>query len=163
MTTDSQGVLTEALTQLQSELEQFDGMQKALKGAKQRLDEAEKEWASLTQEQQLTAAELIKATKDAIEATKAVTGQASVLTAALLPLAKAVENVDFPRRLDKIDMAVATQSSALMSFQATADRRFDVLDAIHARVGRFGWFSVVLLMLNSAGLIAVLIHNFWAR
>ncbi len=163
MTTDSQDELTKALTHLQSELEQFDGMQKALKGAKQQLEEAAAEWGSLTLEQQRTAADLIKATKTAIEATEAVTEQASELTAALLPLAKAVENVDFPRRLDKIDMAVTTQSSALMSFQATADRRFDVLDAIHARVGRFGWFSVVLLMLNSAGLIAVLIHNFWAR
>lgn len=174
MTADSQDVLTQALTKLQGELEQFDGVQKALKGAHQRLVEAEQEWGALTAEQQRTAAELVKMTKAAIEATQAVTGQASALTSALIPLAKAVENVNFPLRLDKIDMAVTTQASTLASFQSAADRRFDELGradqeavkaiaAVQGRIGRFGWITVVLLLLNTAALIALGIRLFMAK
>jgi len=166
MKADSQDVLTEALTQLQSELEQFDGVQKALKGAHERLMDAEKEWRSLTVEQQLTAADLVQATKAAIEATQAVTGQASALTAALIPLAKAVENVNFPLRLDKIDLAVTTHSSSLASFQTASNRRFDDLEradknafaaiaAVKTRVALFGWFTVVLLLLNTVAFVAL--------
>ena len=163
---EKQDILTKALVQLQGELEQFEGVQKALKSAYQRLFEAEKEWGSMTADQQRTAADLVQATKAAIKATLVVTGQASALTTALVPLAKAVENVNFPLRLDKIDMAVTTQSSALASFQAAADRRFDELgqadnhavagiEAVKSRVVRFGWFTVAMIFLNTSALIAL--------
>lgn len=173
MTTDSQNVLTQALTKLQDELEQFDGVQKALKGAHQRLVEAEKEWGALTAEQQRTATELVKMTQSAIEATQAVTGQASALTSALIPLAKAVENVNFPLRLDKLDMAVTTQSSALSSFQAEANRRFDEIKQIDDRtvavivsarrsIVRFGWTAISIALLNIAGVVALLLKLYFS-
>lgn len=174
MTADSQDVLTQALTKLQGELEQFDGVQKALKGAHQRLVEAEKEWGALTAEQQRTAAELVKMTRAAIEATQAVTGQASALTSALVPLAKAVENVNFPLRLDKIDMAVTTQASSLSSFQAEANRRFDEIKRTDERmdaaiastrrtVARFGWAAISIVLLIVAGVVAILLKLYFIK
>lgn len=174
MTADSQDVLTQALTKLQGELELFDGVQKALKGAHQRLVEAEKEWGALTTEQQRTAGELVQMTKAAIEATQAVTGQASALTSALIPLAKAVENVNFPLRLDKLDMAVTTQASTLSSFQAETNRRFDEIKQVDDRtvaaivsarrsVARFGWTAISIALLNVAGVVALLLKLYYAK
>lgn len=174
MTADSQDVLTQALTKLQAELEQFDGVQKALEGAHQLLVEAEKELGARTAEQQRTAAELVKMTRAAIEATQAVTGQASALTSALIPLAKAVENVNFPLRLDKLDMAVTTQSSALSSFQAEANRRFDEIKQENNRtvaaiasarlfVARFGWATVSLALLNVAAVVALFLRLYLSK
>jgi chromosome segregation ATPase len=172
MSADEQDVLTQALTRLQGELEQFDGVQKALKGAHQRLVEAEQEWGALTAEQQRMAAELVKMTKAAIEATQAVTERASALTSALIPLAKAIENVNFPLRLDKLDMAVTTHASALSSLQNQVDRRFDeikqvddrtaaVIASVHRSVARYGWATVLIALLNVAGVVAILLKLFY--
>lgn len=169
MTADSQDALTQALTQLESELEQFDGVQKALKNAHQCLIEAKQEWSLLTAEKQRSAIELFETAKAAIKVTEDVTGQVSALTCALVPVAKAIESVNFPLRLDKIDMAVTTQSSTLVSNQAATDRRFDelkllndstsrLLSTLQIRVGRLGWATITLVALNTAALIGVLIR-----
>lgn len=103
--------LTEALERLKQELSAFGDVQEALKTAHDKLTRAEQEWENLTKEQQATAKELVAATKEAIAATKAVTDNSGKLTDALVPLAEAINEVNFPLRLDKIDLAVATQAS----------------------------------------------------
>ena len=169
MTADSQDALTQALTRLEGELEQFDGVQKALKDAHQRLIEAKQEWSLLTAEKQRNAIELVETAKATIKVTEDLTGQTSALTCALIPLAKAIESVNFPLRLDKIDMVVTTQLSTLVSFQAATDRKFDelklvndaasrLLATLQTRLSRLGWAIAGLMAMNAAVLIAVLIR-----
>lgn len=122
MPEQDQDILSKSLLRLQEELTSFGKVHGALKTAHEELIKAELEWKDLTVKQQLTAQDLVGATKAAIAATHAVTLQAETLAGALLPLAKAIENVNFPLRLDKIDMAVSTQASMVSSLQATTER-----------------------------------------
>lgn len=133
MPEQEQNILSESLLRLEEELTSFGAVQMALKNAHEQLIKAKKEWNRLTKEQQQTAEELVGNTKDAIAATHAVTAQAGKLANALLPLAKAIESVNFPMRLDKVDMAVSTQASLLSSLQGTTERGLSV---IHERIGK---------------------------
>jgi hypothetical protein len=133
MPEQEQDILTQSLLKLEEELGAFGAVHHKLKEAHDQLSQAEIEWQRLTKEQQQTALELVGATKHAIAATHAVTAQAETLAGALLPLAKAIENVNFPMRLDKVDMAVSTQALAISSLQATSERGFA---GINDRLGR---------------------------
>lgn len=166
MTAGSQEVLTQALAKLQSELEQFDGIQKALKKAEQRLVEADQEWRKNTAEQQRAVTDLARMTKTAIEGSQVATQQSSKLASSLIQLAKAIENVNFPMRLDKIDIAVTTQFSSITSFQSEANRRFDEIQQINDRtiaavasvqksIVWFGRASIVIGLLGVSGIIAI--------
>ncbi|MEI6166994.1 MAG: hypothetical protein WCS52_07345 [bacterium] len=124
MADEHKDVFSQALINLEQELAAFGSVQKALKGAHDELIKAEEEWAQLTKEQQQTAVELVSSTKDAIAATHAVTSQTEALAGALIPLAKAIEQVNFPMRLDKIDLGISTQASTMATFQGAIDRGF---------------------------------------
>lgn len=133
------------------------------------------EWIKLSQEQQEKATKLVKATEDAIIVTKSVTVQTQRLTESILPLAKAIENVNFPLRLDKIDLAVSSQLSSLSSLQGTTERGFGdlrgkieysskAMDEGFALVGnqmmdakKKAGLITILLAVNSAVLIVIAI------
>jgi hypothetical protein len=155
MPDQQQDILTQALLKLQGELATFGKVQHALKTAHEQLTKAEQEWDKLTREQQQTAVELVGATKDAIAATHAVTTQAESLTGALIPLAKAIENVNFPVRLDKIDLAVSTQASTMASFQGTTDRGFSDLRAELEKSGKRDVAMMALLIINASVLLGL--------
>jgi len=133
MVEQEQNILSLSLIKLQEELTTFSEVHGALKGAHEELIKAEQEWKQLTEEQQQTASQLVGATENAIVATNAVTVQAETMAGALIPLAKAIENVNFPLRLDKIDMAVSTQASTLAAVQGTTERHFN---GLHDRIGK---------------------------
>lgn len=158
MTNEAPEMLTEAVLNLQSELDKVASVQKLLAEASQRLDKADEEWKSRTAEHQRTTTELVQATKDAIQAMQDVTQKSSIMASALVPLAVAIKNVNFPLRLDKIDMAVTTQASTLAAFQAEANRRFDILSQIKASLARFGWVMVAILGLNTLALVMICIR-----
>jgi hypothetical protein len=160
MADQQQDILSQALLELQDELATFGKVQHALKNAHEQLTKAEQEWDKLTKEQQQTALELVGATNAAISATHAVTSQAESLTGALIPLARAIENVNFPLRLDKIDMAVSTQASTMASFQGTTERGFTDLRAEMEKGRKRDIMITTLLIFNTAVLIvfAVLFH-----
>ena len=124
MPDNQQDMLSQSLQRLENELTLFGTVQNALKEAREKLINAEKEWDRLTKEQQQSALQLVSATKSAINATNVVTSQSKELAESLIPLAKAIETVNFPMRLDKIDMAVSTQASTLASFQGVFERGF---------------------------------------
>lgn len=124
MADNQQDILSQTLMRLEKELTSFGTIQNVLKEASEKLMHAEKEWEKLTREQQQSAIELVNATKSAINATDVVTTQTKELADSLIPLAKAIETVNFPLRLDKIDMAAATQASTLASLQGVTERGF---------------------------------------
>jgi hypothetical protein len=146
MAEQEQNLLSQSLLKLEEELTSFGEVHQALKAAHEQLIKAEHEWDRLTKEQQQTALELVGNTKAAIAATHAVTAQAETLARALLPLAKAIESVNFPMRLDKVDMAVSTQALALSSLQGTTERGFN---DINGRIGKVDEF-----MLGITGAVA---------
>ncbi len=127
MPEQKQDILSQTLLRLEQELETFGNVQRSLKDAYDKLEQAKQEWDRLTKEQQQSALKLVDATQSAIDTTKEVSSQAKALTGALLPLAKAIENVNFPLRLDKIDMAASTQASTVATFQGTTERSFNDL------------------------------------
>lgn len=127
MSAQEQNILSDSLVKLQEELNTFSTVHHELKTAREKLIEAEQEWEKLTLEQQQTAQQLVGATRRAIDATQAVTSQAESLTGALIPLAKAIENVNFPMRLDKIDLAVSMQAATYATLQAITERNFSSL------------------------------------
>jgi len=122
MPEEPQDILTNSLLRLEEELTSFGKFQNALVNARDDLKKAGQEWTKLTKEQQQSALTLVNATKTAIETTNLVVSQTKQLTESLIPLAKAIETVNFPLRLDKIDMGVSTQASTLSSFQTKTER-----------------------------------------
>jgi len=96
-----------------------------LQKAHDELETAKQKWTALTLEQQQTGQKLIDATNSAIAATQKVTVQAEAMTSALIPMAKAIEQVNFPLRLDKIDLGISTQASTMATFQGAIDRGFN--------------------------------------
>jgi|GEM_PF-4162276 len=115
---DQQDVLSNALLKLEDELKTFGSVSKKLKNAEEQLDGAQIELKQLAGE-----------TKKAIVAVEDVTKQTANLSKTLIPLAKAIEGVNFPLRLDKIDMAVSTQASTTSSLQVTVERGMSNLNA----------------------------------
>lgn len=152
MADNQQDILSQALMRLEKELTSFGTVQNALKEAREKLVHAEKEWEKLTREQQQSAIELVSATKSAINATNIVTTQTKELADSLIPLAKAIETVNFPLRLDKIDMASATQASTTAALQGTTERGFDnVHDEIkHISSDMSGGFNILLSSMTKA-------------
>ncbi|MEI7482812.1 MAG: hypothetical protein WCK75_10750 [Elusimicrobiota bacterium] len=158
-----QDVLTLALIDLEKELTSFGSLQNALKDAHQQLTEAEQKWASLTKEQQKTALDLVDATKKAIANTNQVTAQTESLTGALIPLAKAIEQVNFPLRLDKIDLGVSTQASTMAAFQGAIDRGFkDFRDEADKSKKRDTKLTIILF-LNTVGLLGFIVYHIMKR
>lgn len=165
MPEEPQDLLTNSLLKLEEELTSFGKFQNALVNARNDLQKAEKEWTALTKEQQQSALTLVNATKTAIETTNLVVAQTKTLTESLIPLAKAIETVNFPLRLDKIDMAVATQASTLSSFQTKTERElnemldsFSVVTAEIEKAKKRDWIIIGLLVMNalSVAIIATL-------
>ncbi len=183
MADDKQDILSQALLEFQDELTTFGKVQKALKSAHDELIRAEREWEKLTKEQQQTALELVSSTKDAVAATHAVTNQTESLAGALIPLAKAIEQVNFPMRLDKIDLGISTQASTMATFHGAIDRGFNGLNEEIEKNGHFisaGFISIeeafaasrkrdiwiiALLILNALALIYGIVFFFklWPR
>ena len=153
MANDKMDILNKTLLGLESELESFGKTKDALSTAHNELSTAREElisrtkelqekwikeqakwatttknqqteWMKLIQEQQENAGKLVKTNEDSIVITKSVTVQAQRLAESLIPLAKAIEGVNFPLRLDKIDMAVSTQASTTASIQGAVERGF---------------------------------------
>jgi len=165
MPEEPQDLLTNSLLKLEEELTSFGKFQNALVNARNDLQKAEKEWTALTKDQQQSALTLVNATKTAIETTNLVVAQTKTLTESLIPLAKAIETVNFPLRLDKIDMAVATQASTLSSFQTKTERElnemldsFSLVTAEIEKTKKRDWIIIGLLVLNllSVATMAVL-------
>jgi hypothetical protein len=156
MPEEPQDILTNSLLKLEEELTSFGKFQNALVNARDDLKKAEQEWTTLTKEQQQSALILVNATKTAIETTNLVVVQTKTLTESLIPLAKAIETVNFPLRLDKIDMAVATQASTLSSFQTKTERElnemldgFSVVTAEIEKAKKRDWIIIGLLVMNA--------------
>jgi len=157
MAEQKQDILSQTLLRLELELDTFGTVQSSLKEAHEKLEDAKKEWDQLTKEQQQSALKLVDATQSAISTTNEVTTQAKSLTGALLPLAKAIENVNFPLRLDKIDMAVSTQASTLATFQGTTERGLNDLRVEIEAAKKRDKMITILLMLNTAVVIGLAI------
>lgn len=154
MAEQDQDILSKALLELQDELVTFVKVQDALKIAHNKLTEAEQEWGKLTKEQQQTALELVAATKNAIAATHTVTSQAESLAGALIPLAKAIENVNFPVRLDKIDLAVSTQASMMSAFKGNTEHAFNDLHSTMEK-GRKRDVMITTLIIFNTGILII--------
>ncbi len=122
---DQQDILSQSLLKLEDELKSFGTVRSKLKEASEQLEKADIELKQLAGE-----------TKKAIVAVEAVTDQTVALSKALIPLAKAIEGVNFPLRLDKIDMAVSTQASTLATFQGTTERGINDLNNEVKRNGK---------------------------
>jgi hypothetical protein len=174
MPEEPQDILTISLLKLEEELTTFGKFQNALVNAREDLKKAEQEWATLTKEQQQSALTLVNATKTAIETTNLVVAQTKSLTETLIPLARAIETVNFPLRLDKIDMAVATQASTLSSFQTKTERGLNETQDELKRHGteilnvnsnieeskKRDWLIIGLLILNTISVAAMAISSF---
>lgn len=117
-------VLNATLIELEQELTSFGDLQARLKQAYDKLSSAEQEWSKMTEEQRESAFKLVEQTKLAIAATQAVAIEAQTMTKALVPLVKAIENVNFPNRLDKIDLTLTTQASTMANFQGATSQGF---------------------------------------
>lgn len=150
MPEQKQDILTQSLLKLENELNTFGTIQSSLKEAHEKLEHAKKEWDTLTKEQQQSALRLVGATQSAIDTTNQVTVQAESITKALIPLAKAIENVNFPLRLDKIDMAVSTQASTMGTFQRTLETGIGDLRAEMVEAKKQGKLILILLVINIA-------------
>ncbi len=160
MPEEPQDVLTNSLLKLEEELTSFGTIQNALVNARKDLQKAEQEWERLTKEQQQSALTLVSATKSAIETTNLVVDQTKTLAASLIPLAKAIETVNFPLRLDKIDMGLSTQVSTLTSLQGKIEREFnEAKDEFHASKKR-DWIIIGLIAVNTMVVTALTVFTF---
>ena len=118
-----QDVLSNALLKLEDELKTFGSVRNKLEKAEEQLEGT-----------QVVLKQLAGETSKAIAAVTDVTNQTVSLSKTLVPLAKAIEGVNFPLRLDKIDMAVSTQASTTASLQVTFERGMSTLNASLATV-----------------------------
>jgi hypothetical protein len=124
MSDNEQDSLSRALLRLEQELMLFGTVRNALKEAHEKLTTAGQEWEKVSREQQQSVSDLVNASQVALHAANVATAQTKALTEVVMPLAKAIDAVNFPLRLDKIDMVCATQASTLSALQGNADRNF---------------------------------------
>jgi hypothetical protein len=150
MTDKQQDTLIENLSKLQEELDSFGKVRDVLKDANEHLTNAMQEWDKLTKEQQQTTLELAEATKGAITGLNSATSKTELLIDILHPLAKAIHDVNFPGRLDKIDMAVSTQTLTMVSFQEVTGRSFTVLQSKMEKGRKRDRIITILLSINIA-------------
>jgi hypothetical protein len=154
--------LTQALLTLEGNLESFRSAQHAHASAHQRFAEQEK-----------TTTQLCDATMAAIAAAEFVTSQTQSLAEGLIPLAKAIQDVNFPLRLSEMHLAVLTQASKTAALQRDIERgvhelRADIeraqekladdLDKVSASIEKLGKRENtvrVLCFINTAMLVGV--------
>lgn len=128
-----QDYLKKSLVDFQSELENFKGIQETLNQARENLISAEHSWNESTAENKQSIKNVIEIVSSSIESNLIVTEKLGSLCEALGPLVKSIEAVNFPLRLDKIDMASSTQAATLVSIQSLVINEFrEIADESHS-------------------------------
>jgi hypothetical protein len=108
--------LTQALLNFEGKLESFRSAQHAHASAHRRFVEQEE-----------TTKQLFDATREAITAAEFVTSQIQSLAEELVPLAKAIRDVNFPSRLAEMHVAVTRHASKTADLQSDMERRLSDL------------------------------------
>ena len=122
-----QDYLKKSLVDFQAELETFKGLQETLNDARENLINAERSWSSSTAANKKSIKDIIDIVSGSIESNENVTKSLDSLCKSLGPLVKSIEAVNFPLRLDKIDIAVSTHASTLSSVHTLVTHEFRML------------------------------------
>lgn len=125
-----QDALAKSLLELEEQLSSLGTVQQVLAKAQegcelatQKLTEAEQSWESWTAEQKQLIGELVRVTAQSVTSVHTVTEQLESVGSSLLSLGNAIQRVDFPQRLDKIDLAVSSQLALMTALQAEIERK----------------------------------------
>lgn len=122
-----QDYLKKSLVDLQAELETFKGLQETLNDARENLINAERSWSESTAANKKSIKDIIEIVSGSIASNENVTKSLAGLCKTLVPLVKSIEDVNFPLRLDKIDIAVSTHASTLSSVHTLVTHEFRML------------------------------------
>ena len=122
-----QDYLKKSLVDFQAELENFKGVQETLNDARENLINAERSWSESTAENKQSIKDIIDIVSGSIESNEKVTKSLAGLCKSLGPLVKSIEDVNFPLRLDKIDIAVSTHASTLSTVHTLVTHEFRML------------------------------------
>lgn len=139
-------LLAESLLKLEEELSSLGAVQQALNSAREKIESAHEQYKLATEklegteqeirtwaagQKQIVTELMQRVEQTASEMSDAIT-QLDSASNSLVSLGKAIQDVNFPQRLDKIDFAVSSQSSQLSmmtAFQADVAKKLADLHA----------------------------------
>ena len=171
----NQDYLKKSLVDFQNELETFKGLQLTLNEAKENLIGAERSWNESSAENKKSIKNIIEIVSGSVASAEIVNKSLANLCESLDPLVKSIEAVNFPIRLDKIDMAVSTQASTLASVHALQIHEFRKLSEenhlnsnsisdgfflVNSKIDKRSLFIVFLLVIIVGLEALILFRNF---
>ncbi len=123
MATEKADVLSDALLQLQGELDSYKDLYQALEEAKEKIASAESLLKSRAEDQWKANQAQLDSMSRAVTAIDVAAGQSKQLAESLIAVADGVNRVNFPDRLDRIDQSVAGQLAGFNDFQTSQATR----------------------------------------
>ena len=124
---DEQDVLKKSLIELQAELESLSEIKDSFEKARTNLVEAKSTWNAALVDNKTSIIELIRVAMNTTELADKTIKKIDKLCDSLDPIAKSIESINFPLRLDKIDMAISTQASTIASMQVHVEKEFSAI------------------------------------
>ncbi len=125
--------INEALVQLQQELETLGSATKKVDEAKEKIEKSLKSW----KEQHGKDKELLDQTSEALTNSLGKLNEFSETSQEtsqkLIALAKSIDNVNFPNRLDKLDNITSLLASQTANLQSNIEREYNLLSQLDTR------------------------------
>lgn len=126
--------INEALVKLQEELEKFKTATEKLDEAKRTSEVSLSKWKSQHEKDQKILEKTSKALTKSIQTLEDFAENSQNTMESLSELAKSIDNVNFPNRLDKIDNNTSLLSAQTENLQTNLSREYDLLTQMNTQL-----------------------------